>query len=226
MDIKNSVVLVTSAGSVLGSTLARHFATLGAKVIVTDEDKFALEQTVKRCQEFPLAPVCYPLENCSFDNVQKLFDDVESSLDRSIDVVINYWPSQPFPSLVGSTDERELSSTISKLTCPFFSFGQAGADHMRNQQKNGVIINLVTYEEETNTAGMENTSTLISGFTKSWAKELHPFNIRVGGVIPTLTDKSKGEKDIEHWAQLQDELIRSTEYIIANEYFTGRVMAA
>ena len=56
--------------------------------------------------------------------------------------------------------------------------------------------------------------------TQSWAKELTPFNIRVGGVVPTV------EHDNTHWAEVQDELIRNTEYIVSNDYFSGRVMAA
>ncbi|HFQ5059131.1 TPA: short-chain dehydrogenase, partial [Vibrio vulnificus] len=30
--------------------------------------------------------------------------------------------------------------------------------------------------------------------------------------------------DATHWAQVQDELIRNAEYIVANEYFSGRVV--
>lgn len=224
MDIKNSVVLITSAGTVLGSTLAHHFATLGAMVIVTDSDLFALNQTVSRCQTHADNLKLYPLDNCSVENVNALFSQVESDLNRRIDVVVNYWPSEPFPSLISYTNQESLSKNISNLAGPFFCVGQASAKHMRDNKNNGVIINVVTYDENQNKAGVENTSSMISGFTKSWAKELDSFNIRVGGVIPSLPTRQNDE-DIEHWAQLQDELIRSTEYIVSNEYFNGRVMA-
>ncbi|GLO61440.1 short-chain dehydrogenase [Vibrio sp. MACH09] len=226
MDIGTSVILITSAGTVLGSTLAHHFSAQGATVIVTDSDKFALEQTINRCKDNPDNLILYPLADSSFESVNSLFRKVESDLGISIDVIVNYWPSQPFPSLISHTNQQELSNTISTLATPFFSIGQAGAEHMRSKQTNGVIINVVTYDHDQNKAGIENTSSMISGFTKSWAKELDPFNIRVGGVIPSISISSKEEANIEHWAQLQDELIRSTEYIVSNEYFNGRVMAA
>lgn len=226
MDIRNSVVLITSAGTVLGSTLAHHFATLGATVIMTDSDKFSLDQTMCRSQDSTGQLLSYPLTDYSFESVSALFEDIESTLNKSIDILVNYWPSQPFPSLINNTNQEELSKSISTLAGPFFSFGQASAEHMRSKHTNGVIINVVTYDETENKAGVENTSSMITGFTKSWAKELDPFNIRVGGVIPSTSTISSDEPDIEHWALLQDELIRSTEYIVSNEYFNGRVMAA
>ena len=64
---------------------------------------------------------------------------------------------------------------------------------------------------------------LVAGFTHSWAKELTPFNIRVGGVIPSL-NYSTEDVDKRQWAQVQDELVRNTAYIVANDYFSGRVV--
>ncbi len=226
MDIRNSVVLITSAGTVLGSTLANHFAALGATVIATDTDKESLEKTALHCQPHTEKLFLYHLADYSFESVQSLFKNVEQTLNENIDILVNYWPGSPFPSLFNSKSEDDLSQSMCSLACPFFSFGQASAEHMRNKHKNGIIINMVTYEDQQNKAGIENTSSMISGFTKSWAKELDPFNIRVGGVIPTLSSHTTHEESIVHWAQLQDELIRSTEYIVSNEYFNGRIMAA
>lgn len=64
---------------------------------------------------------------------------------------------------------------------------------------------------------------MVSGFTQSWAKELTPFNIRVGGVVPQV---ESANDEAVHWSEIREELIRNTEYIVANEYFSGRVMSA
>ncbi|MCV5949625.1 hypothetical protein OFN94_32950, partial [Escherichia coli] len=42
MDIKESIILVTSAGSVIGRTCANHFAHLGATLILCDQNSSAL----------------------------------------------------------------------------------------------------------------------------------------------------------------------------------------
>lgn len=49
MDIKSAIILITSASSALGSTLATHFVRLGAKVILCDRDQQGLVDTYWRC---------------------------------------------------------------------------------------------------------------------------------------------------------------------------------
>lgn len=63
---------------------------------------------------------------------------------------------------------------------------------------------------------------MVSGFTQSWAQELTPFNIRVGS-CPQI---ASANDEIVHWSEMREELIRNTEYIVSNEYFSGRVMSA
>jgi NAD(P)-dependent dehydrogenase (short-subunit alcohol dehydrogenase family) len=106
------------------------------------------------------------------------------------------------------------------MAATMFSFGQATAERMRKEKKNGVIVNVISHPEYQDLSGFDNATSMVAGFTQSWAKELTPFNIRVGGVVPTL------EHSESHWAEIQDELIRNTEYIVSNDYFSGRVMAA
>jgi short-subunit dehydrogenase len=49
-DLKNKVVLLTGAGSGIGRCLANEFALHGAKLILTDINKSALQETVKLYQ--------------------------------------------------------------------------------------------------------------------------------------------------------------------------------
>ena len=52
MDIKSAVILITSAGTQLGSTLAMHFASLDGIVILCDTNKSQLNETFERCKKF------------------------------------------------------------------------------------------------------------------------------------------------------------------------------
>jgi NAD(P)-dependent dehydrogenase (short-subunit alcohol dehydrogenase family) len=96
---------------------------------------------------------------------------------------------------------------------------------MKKNDGNSLIINMITYPIDEQSSGLESATSVVSGFTKSWAKELDPFNIRVGAVIPGISHKVD-DGEAEHWAYIQDEFIRSAEYIVSNEYFNGRVMSA
>ncbi|MGU3843686.1 SDR family NAD(P)-dependent oxidoreductase, partial [Vibrio diabolicus] len=52
MDIKESIILVTSAGSVIGRTCASHFAHLGATLILCDQNSSALKSSYEQISAF------------------------------------------------------------------------------------------------------------------------------------------------------------------------------
>lgn len=219
MNIKSALVLITSAGSLLGSTLAIHFARLGARVILCDTDHHKLLKTWQRCQSVTDDVHYYPLADHSLTSINQLLTLIETHYQNVPDVLINHWPTVPFPSVIDDRPAELFMQQIVTMTEPLFTFGQVCAEQMRHHHTKGVIVNVVSYAASKERAGAENSNSIVSGLTQSWAKELTPFNIRVGGVV-------LGEdKHQEHWVEAQDELIRNTEYIVANEYFSGRVMS-
>jgi len=225
MDINGSVILITSAGTPLGSTLAVHFSASGARVIAIDTDAQKLDEIHFRCKEKSSTVLTYPVKDYSESSIQALFETIKQELKLSIDVLINYWPSLPLPTLTNGISTEKFSEQLTSLASPIFCFGQAGAEHMQLNKKKNLIINMITFPLRQSNIGQDSATCMVSGFTKSWAKELAPFNIRVGCVIPGCSHTSNSD-EIEHWAVIQDELIRSAEYIVSNEYFNGRVMAA
>lgn len=220
MDIKSAVVLVTSAGSQVGSTLAYHFASLGATVVLCDKSSPQLQHTYQLCREISEQVHQFKVSDHSLQSIQDLFEFMDLRLQRSPDVLINTLTAQAMPNIFDHHASDVFTQRLSIMAATMFSFGQATAERMRKEKKNGVIVNVISHPEYQDLSGFDNATSMVAGFTQSWAKELTPFNIRVGGVVPTL------EHDNSHWAEIQDELIRNTEYIVSNDYFSGRVMAA
>lgn len=225
MNIKESVILITSAGTNLGSTLAAHFIALGAKVIAIDTNSKQLDTMCFNCPKNSDNLLVYPIEDYSEESINCLFAKLKDDLQITIDVLINYWPSSPLPTLTSEQNAEVFSKQLSSLVSPMFRFGQSGTAHMLNSGKQSLIINMITFPFEDQNIGLESATSIVTGFTKSWSKELSPFNIRVGGVIPGISHTVDCDES-EHWASIQDELIRSAEYIVSNEYFNGRIMAA
>ena len=62
------------------------------------------------------------------------------------------------------------------------------------RKKGGVIVNVISIDNECEFEGFENASSIVTGFTQSWAKELTPFNIRVGGVVPVPNYSAKKKR--------------------------------
>ncbi len=222
MDIKSAVVLITSASSLLGCTLAAHFSRLGAQVILCDSDKSGLDKSYQLCREISELVDYYHLPDYSAASLNTMFDHIEQTYHNAPDVLINNWPTAPMPSLVDDQPAELFIQKLALMASSLFSFGQACTERMRQHNVKGVVVNVIFYGDAKNDSGIENATCIVAGFTQSWAKELMPFNIRVGGVVPI----SASSKRKQHWAEVKDELIRNTEYIVANEYFSGRVMSA
>ncbi len=222
MNINSAVILVTSAGSQLGSTLACHFAALGASVVLCDKESVALEQTHQACLKISNCTYAFAIPDDSIESIHKLFTFIDQTVGHSPDVLINAITAQTMPNIFDHSAGDVFTQRLSLMATTLFSFGQATAERMRQEQKNGVIVNVISHADYQDLSGFDNATSMVAGFTQSWAKELTPFNIRVGGVVPGV----EHSHDDGHWAEIQDELIRNTEYIVCNDYFSGRVMAA
>ena len=225
MEIKSSIILVTSAGSQLGGTIANHFVNLGATVILCDIDSASLDETYQLCSRYSTSVYSYPIERYDSQTILKVFDFIQLTFGTTPDVLVNNWVSTPMPTLTGTQPVSCFIDNLSAMASTLFSFGQASVDRLRQANKQGVIVNVISHDDFKDISGLESANSMITGFTHSWAKELTPFNIRVGGVIPAIHN-ADGKLNKCHWAQLQDELTRTAEYIISNDYFSGRVVAA
>ncbi len=73
------------------------------------------------------------------------------------------------------------------MASTLFAFSQISAERLREEEKEGVIVNVISHDDFHDVSGLEGANSMITGFTHSWAKELTPFGIRVGGVVPRFT---------------------------------------
>ncbi|WP_248343278.1 SDR family oxidoreductase [Vibrio cholerae] len=207
----------------MGSTLATHFVKLGAKVILCDRDQQGLVDTYWRCYALSDQVAYFHLKDFSPESIETLLDMVEQKFERAPDVLINNLPSARLPSLVDEKPSEQFIQQLATIASSLFNFSHACSVRMRQRQTKGVIVNVVCYNTVQDRSGIVSANSMVSGFTQSWAQELTPFNIRVGGVVPQI---ASANDEIVHWSEMREELIRNTEYIVSNEYFSGRVMSA
>jgi NAD(P)-dependent dehydrogenase (short-subunit alcohol dehydrogenase family) len=227
MKISRSVVLITSAGSHLGGTLATHFAQMGATLVMTDTNSTQLYKNVEACRKITKDVHLFSMTDYSQNSVDQLFKDIDFGLELVVDVLINNWLHAPLPTLIGNHTGEEFTRCLSDITTNLFSFSHSCAEQMRKHNQSGVIVNLLSNSETIDNHTFDNTSSIVSGLTKSWAKQLDPFHIRVGGVLPPNHDHTDdmGSSSL-NMSMLCDELTRNTEYIVSNDYFSGRVITS
>ncbi|KDO14792.1 short-chain dehydrogenase [Vibrio metoecus] len=192
-------------------------------MILCDRDQQGLVDTYWRCHAISNQVAYFHLNDFSPDSIEHLLDMVEQKFQRAPDVLINNLPSAPLPSLVDEKPSEQFIQQLGAIASSLFNFSHACSVRMRQRKTKGVIVNVVCYNAPQDRSGIESANSMVSGFTQSWAKELTPFNIRVGGVVPQV---ESANDEAVHWSEIREELIRNTEYIVANEYFSGRVMSA
>ncbi|SHO55930.1 SDR family oxidoreductase [Vibrio quintilis] len=222
MHVKNSIILLTSAGTLFGNALAERFAQLGARIILTDKDHERLISVYEQSKTISNNIHYFYMDDYKPESIEALLNYIQNKFNQAPDILINHWPGTPLPSVTDDHPLEQFTQNLTDMISTLFSFGQMSAERMRQEDQEGVIINIMSSNDQHSIQGFESSASMISGMTQSWSKELTPFNIRVGAVLPS----EKVQDNNSNMSIQLDELIRNTEYIVENEYFSGRTMSA
>nr|WP_086940205.1 SDR family NAD(P)-dependent oxidoreductase [Thaumasiovibrio occultus] len=223
MDITNTIVVITGASSPLGRMVALHFAGSGATVAAVDHQPQDLLLTVTACKA--LNPSCagFTASGESIPSIEAAFADIEGSLGK-FKILVNCWHSLALPSLLNCDAIDQYCALVNSTLTAHLHFGQIAAQKMIDNGQAGVIVNLADVPHSISNADALGTREMIAGLTQSWAKELSPYHIRVGGIVPRTA--AKVPMDAHDQVGLLHEMVRNVEYIVDNDYFNGRLIEA
>ncbi|MDO6705691.1 SDR family oxidoreductase [Photobacterium sp. 1_MG-2023] len=226
MNIAESVILVTAAGCPLGKASSFHFASLGAKIALVDNDEARLMSNYQECRNRGADCFSFYLKDHHESTIADAIEAIHQRFGK-IDVLINCWLGVEMPLLLTQTSVEEFCQLMTEGTSAFLSFGKQTASYMRAQQHHGVIINLAACRPDNPIPLTSSSRAMLAGFTQSWSKELAQYNIRVGGVFPLLFDERQDLPPSTLLSMpMQYEIARSAEYIVTNDYFNGRMIEA
>jgi NAD(P)-dependent dehydrogenase (short-subunit alcohol dehydrogenase family) len=224
MQIANSVILINSAGTLLGQKLAVHFSQQQATIVLVDDNAADLRYTRNLIEHSNATIVSFVIPDYSQTSIDILFQQVELTLGRGVDILVNNLQSAALPELTGEHSAAEFAESFTDFSNKLYGFGHATARQMQKNDTHGVIVNVIS-NDSTSSNQQTDTSTIVNSVTKTWAEELNPFHIRVGSVVPggSYSDTCN---NVISLAEVRHELIRNTEYIVANDYFSGRVVSS
>lgn len=183
--LQDTVVLIVGAGREPGPSIARALAAQGAIVALNDLSPVPLDPIVAAIQASGGRANSYVGDATRGMPLRAMIDEVLADWDR-IDVLINNPRVQPLTPLM-DMDEWDWQRTVEmNLNGPFL-VTQLCAKLMREQGE-GVVINIIESEryaaDGPARAAYAASQAGLLALTRSAAKELMAYNIRVYGLCP------------------------------------------
>jgi 3-oxoacyl-[acyl-carrier protein] reductase len=184
MRLMDKVAIVTGGGRGIGEATAVRFASEGAKVVVADVNQEDIDRTVSMIVESGGTAVGMVVDVTDGGQVEKMVGDTVEQFG-SVDIVVNNAGITADSTLL-KMEESQWERVIDVNLKGVFLVGQAAAKVMKEQQ-GGVILNASSVVGLYGNFGQTNyaaTKWGVIGMTKTWAKELGRYGVRVNAVAP------------------------------------------
>jgi NAD(P)-dependent dehydrogenase (short-subunit alcohol dehydrogenase family) len=190
-SLKDRTVLITGGSTGIGMTLVQEFAAQGARVGFIDIDVAAAESLVAQLAGARHAPVFVAADVTDIDALDAAIAAVRARIGP-IAVVLNNAANDRRHSIDETTSESWDAGIAVNLKHQFFAAKNAAADMKANG--GGSIINFgsMTWKVKQGRLPVYATSkAAVQGMTRSLARDLGPFNIRVNTIVPgwVMTEK-------------------------------------
>lgn len=193
MKLGNKTAIITGGAQGIGYATAIKFLQDGAKIVIIDLDKKQVEQAVSELKQYGEQVIGFAADVTNKAAIESAF---QLTIDQfgSIDILVNNAGIVDDAQLV-KMGEDQWDRVIDVNLKGVFIVTQAAALRMK-EQKRGVILNASSVVGLHGNFGQTNyvaAKAGINGMTKTWAKELGRYNIRVNSIAPgfVLTDMVK-----------------------------------
>ncbi len=186
--IENKVAIITGGTRGIGLEIVRLFKENGAKVILFG----SREETVNKALEYLKndnleVDGYYPNLN-DFDSVKKTVEEIIAKYGR-IDILVNN-AGISANKKIEETSVSDFTSIMNLNVNAIFHMIKAVVPFMK-ENGGGVILNtssMVSIYGQPSGVGYPTSKFAVNGMTKSLARELAPFKIRVNAVAPGITN--------------------------------------
>jgi len=239
MKLSGKVALVTGGGKGIGRAISFALAKEGAKVCVNYlHSKTAAEEVVKRIKEKGGEAISHKADVSKLEEVNRGVEELNKKFGR-IDILINN-AGLNIDKYLMIMNEEEWDKVIDVNLKGTFNCSKAVSRVMIGQ-RSGNIVNISSVSAISGTAGQTNYSAAKGGmisFTKSLARELAPFGIRVNALAPGLIDtemiKKMSKKMLNQVLEITplkrvgtpEEVAKVVIFLVSEEagYITGQVI--
>ncbi len=189
LDFTGKIAVVTGASRGIGESIAITLAALGAQVVLVSRKLEGLMAVEKKIEAASGRAESMPCHTGKMDEISALISRVKEKYGR-IDLLVNNSATNPFFGTNLDATEEAWEKTFSVNLKGYFFMTQHAAKIMKEQGGGSIVsIGSINGIKPAPMQGMYSiTKAGVISMTKSFAKELAPFNIRVNAVLPGMTD--------------------------------------
>lgn len=186
LDFKDKVVIVTGGTRGIGYEIVKSFIENHATVILFGSRKETAIEAVEKLKKEGYDAIGYAPNLNDYESVRKTIDEIYKNYGR-IDIVINNAGISANKKIEETTSE-DFTNIMNLNVNAVFNMSKAVVPYMK-EQKEGVILNtssMVSIYGQPSGVGYPASKFAVNGITKSLARELAPFHIRVNAVAPGI----------------------------------------
>ena len=202
-DLKDKRVFITGGGSGIGASIVEHFCEQGSNVFFIDINEKSSNKLVSNCKNKKFSVPTFI--NCDLLNIKFLQNTISKIIsdNGAIDILVNNAANDERHSIDEVTEEFWNERMNINLRHYFFTVQSVKKAMIEN--KGGSIINIGSVSWMIGQGGMAAYTAAKSGvvgLTRSFARDLGEFNIRVNSVVPGWV---MTERQIEKWLTPESE---------------------
>ena len=188
IELKEKIAIVTGASRGIGEEIAKTYARAGAKVILVSRKEEGLIKVQKEIAADGGEALVKTCNTGNLDEIEELFDFVKKTVGR-LDILVNNSATNPHFGTVLDIDPGAYDKTMQvNLRGTFFMCQKAC---LLMKDSGGSIINVASINgvrPALYQGCYSITKAALISLTKSFAKEVAEYGIRVNALLPGLTD--------------------------------------
>ena len=245
MQIEANLFVITGAAQGLGKAISLRLAASGARLALLDLDARRLDETLEACKRAGGDGLAFTCDVADETGVRRCFTSVEEHLGPIAGLVNNagilrdgMLVKVKDGEIVDRLPLEQWQQVIDVNLTGVFLCGREAATSMIRNGKGGVIVNISSISRHGN-IGQSNYAAAKAGvvaLSATWAQELARYGIRSATIAPGIFEtemvaslKPEAHERITSAVPLQrtgtvEELAHAVEFIIENDYFSGRIL--